>query len=168
MRGINLIIKTFIHKQMNAKTIQKYKDKNYSNLHKTAKLYFHKYIRLRDTDDNGNGFCISSSRYVKYGTKNCQAGHYYPVGTYKALEFDENNVHVQDLSDNYYRAANIHEYRPRLIKKIGETAFNDLVFKAERSKRITFNQDRFLMIEIIEKYKVKCKELASEKMFEVK
>ena len=153
---------------MDVKTVQKYKDKKYSALHKTAKKYFHKFIRLRDTDDNGNGFCISSGRYVRFGTKDCQAGHFYPAGTFKALEFDENNVHVQELSDNYFRHANLNEYRPKLIKKIGQHEFNKLVMKAEISKRNMFKEDRFLMIEIIEKYKAKCKELASEKMFDVK
>lgn len=152
---------------MDVKTIQKYKDKKYSVLHERAKYYFHKFIRLRDTDDNGYGKCISSGRLVLFGTKYCQAGHFYPGGTYKALEFDENNVHVQDLSDNYYRSANLNEYRPRLINKIGQDAFDKLVIKAEMSKGTIFKEDRFLMIEIIEKYKVKVKELAKEKMFKV-
>lgn len=152
---------------MDVKIIRKYKNKKYSALHERAKYYFHKFIRLRDTDDNGYGKCTSSGRLVRFGTKNCQSGHFYTAGSYKALEFDENNVHVQDLSDNYYRSANLNEYRPRLIKKIGQDAFDKLVIKAEMSKRTIFKEDRFLMIEIIEKYKVKVKELSSSKMFKV-
>ena len=38
---------------MEAKVIQKYKKKSYSQLHKIAKTWFHKFIRLRDTDDLG-------------------------------------------------------------------------------------------------------------------
>lgn len=153
---------------MDVSTVKKYKNKTYKALHKTAKDYFHKFIRLRDTDENGVGFCISSGRLVRYGTKECQAGHFYPAGTFKALEFDEDNVHVQSLADNYFRSANLNEYRPRLIKKIGIGNFDDLVRLAETTKNNHFEQNRFFMIDIIERYKAKCKELAGWKNFEVK
>jgi len=147
--------------------LKKYRDKKYAALHKTAKEWFHKFIRLRDTDENGIGYCISSGRIVKYGTNNCQAGHFYPAGSFKSIEFNENNVHVQSLSDNYYRSANLNEYRPNLIKKIGQPEFDNLVYLAQLSKATRFKEDRFLMIEVIETYKVKVKELAKCKNFKI-
>ena len=53
---------------MEANTINKYKNKSYRKLHERAKFYFHKFIRLRDTDDQGYGVCISSGQRVRYGT----------------------------------------------------------------------------------------------------
>ena len=153
---------------MHAKTIQKYSDKSYKKLHERAKHYFHKWIRLRDTDENGIGYCSSSGSRLMYGNKNTQAGHFYPAGKYKALEFDEDNVHLQSLSDNYFGHGNLAPYSLKLKAKIGVDRFETLQRKALQSKRTIFKEDRFLMIDIIEKYKAKCKELAKEKMFEVK
>lgn len=152
---------------MDVKIIQKYKDKSYDQLHATAKIWFNKFIRLRDTDDNGIGFCISSGRPVRYGTKYCHAGHYFSGSKYRILEFNEDNVHVQSLSDNYFGHSEGASYTINLSKKIGFDRMDELQRLSLVSKRTTYVQDRFLMIEIIEKYKVKVKDLAKEKMFKV-
>ena len=150
---------------MKSEQIRKYDKYSVAQLRKKAKVYFNKFIRLRDTDENGFGRCISSGRPLKYGTKNAQAGHYYSGGKYPALEFDEDNVHLQGLSDNYFNGANLLNYRKNLIKKIGVERLETLELKAEASKRTPFKYDRFRLIEIIEDYKVKCKELLKTKNF---
>jgi len=151
---------------MNAKIIQKYSGKSYSALHRTAKTWFHKFIKLRDTDDNGYGNCIATGQHLSYGTVSAQAGHYFAAGKYKALEFNEDNVHLQSKQDNYY-GHDFAAYSLSLISKIGTDRFEKLNQLAQISKRETFKEDRFLMIEIIEKYKARVKELAKEKMFKV-
>ena len=70
---------------MEAKVIKRYHKKTYSQLHRIAKDWFHKFIRLRDTDDYGYGNCISSGQPLKYGRENTQAGHWFPAGHYKWL-----------------------------------------------------------------------------------
>ena len=153
---------------MDAKTIQKYQNKTTANLKKTAIRWFHKFIRLRDCDKNGRATCISSGQLLKYGTENYQAGHFYPAGKYEILRFNENNVHGQGKSDNYFAGANLHEYRKNLIIKIGKGAVEELDKLADQSKKSNYKRDRFTLIEIIEIYKIKCKELAKEKNFEAK
>lgn len=86
---------------------------------------FNTFIRLRDKDEP----CIScgtTSKTIKY-----DAGHYFTVGGYPNLRFDEDNVHKQCSNNcNMKLSGNIIEYRPRLIKKIGEERFEALEFRA--------------------------------------
>jgi len=152
---------------MDSKKIQKYSDKNIDQLKGTAQKWFNKFIRLRDTDENGNGFCISSGKPLKYGHPNCHAGHYYP-STVSELKFNEDNVNLQSKGDNYYKHSNAIEYGKKLVEKIGQERMDRLRFIADHYKRISFKWDRVSLIEIIETYKEKCKELAKEKNFKVK
>jgi len=152
---------------MKADTIQKYQKKSFAVLRERAKYYFNRYIRLRDTDSLGYGKCISSGQPLKFGSERAQAGHFYAAGLYKTLEFNEDNVHLQGKQDNYFKSGNQLEYRKNLIRKIGEERVAKLDLLADQSKSILQKNDRFKMIEIIEKYKAKCKELERTKMFEV-
>lgn len=152
---------------MEATTIKRYKGKTYSQLHERAKHYFNKFIRLRDTDDYGYGNDIATGKRLKFGTKEAQAGHYYSGGKHKALEFNEDNVNLQSRQDNYF-GHDFASYTANLIEKIGKERIEKLHQLAKISKRTPFRQDRFLMIDLIEKYKAKCKQLAKQKMFEVK
>ena len=141
---------------MNAEIIQKYKDKTIKELLKTAERHFNEYIRFRDSE-NGWGFCISSGRPIKVPAVNSQAGHFYSAGKFPALRFNENNVHLQGKSDNYFNSGNLAEYRKNLVKKIGKKAVDDLDFIASATKRNTHKWDRFYLIEVIETYKQKKK-----------
>ena len=149
---------------MDVTRVKKYANKKYSYLHKRAKFYFHKYIRLRDTDENGYGNCIATGKPLIFGTKEAQAGHYFAAGKYKSLEFNEDNVHLQSLQDNYY-GHDFASYQVNLIKKIGRERFDNLCLLANISKRQVFKEDRFLIIEIIETYKAKVEELLKTKNF---
>lgn len=149
---------------MNSKTIQKYQKKTLPNLSVTAQKVFNECVRLRDTDDNGNGNCISNPEVtLKFGTANCQAGHFISAGSCPRLRFDERNVHLQSKSDNYFKSGNLLEYRRYLIKKIGEDQVKELEQISLNKK--PFKWDRFELIEIIETYKAKSKELRKQKMF---
>ena len=84
---------------------------------------------------------------------NAQAGHFYSAGKYPKLRFNEDNVHLQGKSDNYFNGANLLEYRKNLIYKIGIERVEELERLADQSKIQSFKWDRFTLIEIIEKYK---------------
>ncbi|MEM1337298.1 MAG: recombination protein NinG [Bacteroidota bacterium] len=149
---------------MESKTIQKYKNKSVSDLLGLATKYFNLYIRLRDTDEYRKGNCISSGRPLKIPSTNSHAGHLYSAGDYPLLRFNEDNVHLQSLSDNYFKSGNQLAYVKNLIKKIGSERVIQLQKLADQSKRINYKWDRFELIDIIEKYKVKSRELKKEKI----
>lgn len=151
---------------MHANTIQKYKGKTLPQLEKLAVKKFNLFIRLRDTDDNGYGYCISSGKPLKVPSKNAHAGHFFPAGSFKRLRFDEDNVHLQSLQDNYFKHSAGASYVINLQKKIGQerlTRLNQLSVNKTPYKR-----DRFDYIDIIETYDKKARELAKSKMFKVK
>ena len=136
---------------MDTKLIKKYRNKSIRSLIKIATRHFNAFIRNRDTDDNGYGRCISSGRWLKL-SYNAHAGHYYPAGNYPQLRFNEDNVHLQSLADNYFKHGNLPEYRHNLIKKIGLKRMEKLDFLA---KQRNFKWDKLSLIQIIEKYKSK-------------
>lgn len=148
---------------MEAKTLKRYHGKSVASLKITAQKWFNLFIRLRDTDENGFGRCISSGQPLQVPSDKAQAGHFYPAGHYSILRFNEDNVHLQGKSDNYFKSGNLNEYRKNLITKIGQDRVQVLDDVADFSKRQVFKWDRFELIEIIEKYKAKAKELQKTK-----
>ena len=142
---------------MGPEIYNKYKGKSVASLLKTATTHFNKFIRERDTDDNGFGRCISSGQPLRIPSKNSHAGHFYSGGKYPELRFNEDNVHLQGKSDNFFNGANLLEYRKNLIKKIGIERVEKLDLISDMSKRNSYKWDRFYLIEIIEKYKSKNK-----------
>ena len=94
---------------------------------KTLQVVFNAYIRERDSNEP----CIScgTTKPVKY-----DAGHYYSVGAYPNVRFDEDNVHKQCSNNcNVHLSGNIHEYRIGLIKRIGQVRFDQLSERARQS-----------------------------------
>ena len=149
---------------MTTETIKKYKSKSLNNLKVIAQKHFNLFIRLRDTDENGTGVCISSGKYLKVPSENTHAGHFYSAGGYPNLRFNEDNCHLQGKSDNYFKSGNLLEYRKNLIKKIGIQKVEVLDMKAADYKRNGYKWDRFFLIETIEKYKIKSQELQKTKI----
>ena len=144
---------------MDSKIIQKYKNKTIPQLKEIATTHFNKFIRYRDTDSNGFGRCISSGQPLRIPSKKAHAGHFYSGGKFPELKFNEDNVNLQGLSDNYFNGGNLLQYRKNLIKKIGIERVEELDRIADMSKRNSYKWDRFYLIEIIEKYKGKWKEV---------
>lgn len=116
------------------------KDIKTIDLKKKAQILFNKFIRTRDSGLT----CISCGASVQ------QAGHFYSAGKFNALRFNEDNVHGQCIKCNYYEHGNLIKYRAGLIKKIGIERVERLDFLA--SNRSASKNDRFLYLEVIEKY----------------
>ena len=127
-----------------------------------AKRHFNLFIRLRDTDENGVGYCISSGKILIVPSTNAHAGHFYP-STVSNLRFNEDNVHLQSKGDNYFKHSNALEYRKNLIKKIGQERVDRLDFLADYYKKHGHKWDRFTLIDVIETYKEKVKLLKKQK-----
>ena len=126
---------------MTAATIQKYKGKTTAELKKKAQIVFNAWIRKRDAEKR----CVSCPGKVE------QAGHFYSAGHYNHLRFDERNVQGQCIRCNYHLHGNLISYRVELEKRIGKEALEELDNLA--NSRTLFKDDRFYLIEIIEKYK---------------
>ena len=121
-----------------------YRNKTVSQLLKIAVRHFNLYIRKRD-----HGLpCISCGKKTSL-----QAGHFYSAGKHPSLRFNEDNVHGQCLSCNYYKSGDLLNYRINLIAKIGIDRVYDLEQKVVLSKKLRFKWSRFDLVDIIEKYK---------------
>ena len=132
-----------------------YKGKTLPQLKKILWRWFSLFIRLRDSKE-GVGKCISCGKFIEFGA-NWHAGHYIPK-TKGSLYFDEQNVNGQCKACNKFRSGNLISYREGLINKIGEPRVK--LLEQRRHNMTPFY--RFDLIEKIEKYKRKAKELENE------
>ncbi|HHK4128793.1 TPA: recombination protein NinG [Enterobacter roggenkampii] len=98
-----------------------------SYFHKLTQQAFNEYIRTRDA---GNP-CISCGRLT--GAK-MNAGHFRTVGASPETRYDETNCHSQCEYCNSYLSGNIGAYRPKLIEKIGQEAYDRLMGPHDRKK----------------------------------
>lgn len=117
---------------------------------KDLQTVFNQFIRERDKNEG----CIScgTKANVKY-----DAGHFFSVGGFPNVRFDEDNVHKQCSNNcNVHLSANVHNYRPRLIEKIGIERFEALEFRA-RSQPLKLSIPEIK--DLIREYRQKIKEL---------
>lgn len=122
-----------------------------SHYHKKAQAAFNAFIRERDAGQP----CISCGRNT--GAK-MNAGHYRTVGASKETRYDEDNCHLQCEHCNSYLSGNIGEYRPRLIDKIGQKAFDSLIGQHPAKK-----WTREELIELAAHYRKKTRELVNSR-----
>jgi hypothetical protein len=122
--------------------------KTHSDYIKELQTVFNKYIRERDKDKP----CISCGNELK---GKYDAGHYYSVGNYPALRFNEMNVSGQCVHCNQWRGGSLHEYREGLIKRIGIEAVEMLDSKRNDSNKLTIPE----LINLKEIYKEKIRKL---------
>lgn len=99
--------------------------KKLQTLLKEFEKVFNQYIRQRDKGKP----CISCGQYNEL-----QAGHYFAVSGYKALRFDEDNVHGEGACCNMFNESHLILYGINLKNKIGERDYNDLLRRAENYK----------------------------------
>ena len=121
--------------------------KDYLKLLQTA---FNAYIRKRDKDLP----CISCGRFID--KTNTHASHYFSVGSYPNLRFNEDNVHASCNHCNLYLHGNISEYSIKLPQRIGIKRFESL--KESRNKstsKLSIPQIK----ELIKKYKLEIKKM---------
>ena len=135
-------------KELDAKTIQKYKGRSVAWLLKKAQEYFNKFIRLRDEGKQ----CISCDSY-----NIAHASHFYSAGHYPTMRFNEMNCHASCLRCNNFLHGNLNEYRKRITSRIGEDGLKELDMLAGSDKRNNHKWNRLELIYILETYKSKVK-----------
>jgi len=89
------------------------------DLKKELTRLFNKKVRLRDTQPDGWGKCISCGKPIQYGSDNIHAGHYVPAGNSTMLKWEDDNVNVQCSTCNTWKRGNPHEYRKGMEEKYG-------------------------------------------------
>ena len=109
---------------------------------------FNTFIRLRDQGKD----CISCGRPLrgKY-----DAGHFYSVGAYPALRFEELNNHGQCVHCNRDKHGNITEYAIRLPERIGAENFALLLDRRKLELKLSLPE----ILDLKSFYKNKIKEL---------
>jgi hypothetical protein len=117
------------------------KKKSHSALLKKAQLTFNKWIRTRDQGKP----CISCGSF-----NTAHASHFYAAGSYTGLRFNELNCHSSCVSCNTYKHGNVHEYRRRIVERIGKENLEklDQASVLNRFKKYS----RFELEEIIKMY----------------
>lgn len=132
--------------ELESATIQKYQKSTTAVLKNRAVMVFNTWIRNRD-----DGKCCISCG----SCHELQAGHFYSAGKHNHMRFLEDNVNVQCMKCNYFLSGNLLKYREKLIAKIGLDRVEKLDLLA--SQRMIQKIDRFHLIEVIEKYKLRKK-----------
>lgn len=113
---------------------------------------FNTYIRTRDKDKN----CISCNKKL---TGKFDAGHFFSVGAYPNLRFNENNVFGQCVQCNRDKHGNVKEYDLRLQNVLSIEDYNQLLNDRNKPALLSIEDVK----ELIAIYKVKTKELLNGK-----
>lgn len=122
--------------------------KTASEWKKDLQKIFNSFIRLRDAGKN----CISCNKKL---IGKFDAGHFYNVGNYPGLRFNELNVWGQCVECNQFQGGRVHEYRLNLIERIGIEEVQQLEQNRHQLTKLTIPEIK----EQIEFYKFKIKEL---------
>jgi len=104
----------------------KKKQKTLGQVKKDVQKIFNQYIRLRDKGQP----CISCGEI-----KPLQAGHYHAVSTHDGLRFDPENVHGECAGCNCFNQSHLIGYGARLVAKIGDERYKQLLKRASDYKR---------------------------------
>jgi hypothetical protein len=113
-------------------------------------LVFNAYIRARDKGKP----CISCGK-----VKELQAGHYFPIQGFDGLRYDEDNVSGECEYDNCFNEAHLIGYGINLKNRLGEEKYNALLIRADDYKKNGYKWSRSELLDLIEVYKQKIKEL---------
>jgi hypothetical protein len=145
--------------ELSSKIIKKYSKYSIPNLITKAQENFNAWIRERDRlKDYGDGqyfTCPTCQTTKRIEGDNYQACHCFPAGFYSWIRFNEDNVFGGCKSCNYFKHGANYEYNDWVRKKIGEERYQKLLDLNSYFKRTGFKWDRYALIEIIEKYKLK-------------
>lgn len=125
--------------------------KTLPKLKKELQIVFNQFIRLRDKDKP----CISCSQ----PKDDKQAGHYYAVGGYDGIRFDEFNVHGECSRCNCFDESHLIGYGENLLERIGKLEFELLKQRARDYKMNGYKFSRTELEGKIMKYKYLVREL---------
>jgi hypothetical protein len=111
---------------------------------------FSKFIRLRASDSNGFGACISCGRVGEVKYMDC--GHYIKR-QFKAHRFSEMNCQLQCKSCNNFLQGNDVKFRASLVENYGEDAIIFLELTKNKHTKISKFEEEIIAKEYTRKYK---------------
>ena len=117
---------------------------------------FSKYIRLRDSDDNGIFHCISCGKPVFW--KDGDNGHFVNR-SHMSLRYSEKNCNAQCRHCNRFDEGNNIGYQRGLIEKYGDEIIKELEIAKHSSNHISDAEARIM----INHYKQEVAKLLKEK-----
>jgi len=135
----------------------KRKRKTMGKLLNDLQAVFNLYIRLRDAGKP----CVSCGKPL-FETDTTNASHLFPVKGYPTLRFNESNVHRSCVWCNMGLEGNSVEYLQRLPKRIGQDKVDELLWLADRDRKVNHKWQRHEILEKIEHYKALCKSLSGQ------
>jgi hypothetical protein len=118
---------------------------------------FSKFIRLRDSDDNGYGTCITCAKPLFW--KQLQAGHFIPQHGNPNTIFNEQNVHSQCSQCNIYLHGNQYIYSLRVDELYGEGTASEILILSKIDKRFTAEEYE----QMYQEYSKRVEDLLDEK-----
>ena len=144
-------------KEKRAKIREK-KASSVSKLRDTLDQVFSKYIRLRDTDKYGNGYCIDCGERIEW--KNVQCGHFISRKM-MATRWDEQNCQAQKDGCNMFQQGRQFEFGLGLDNLYGPGTAEQILNRSREIKKWT----SFGLKEMIQHYNEKVAELLKTKQF---
>jgi hypothetical protein len=124
------------------------KKKTRAQLKKMAWTEFSRFIRLRDTDEKGFGFCVTCKEPQKLHWKKLQAGH-FAQSRCNSILFDEQGTNAQCARCNIWLHGALDNYADFMVKKYGVGIIEEMKIR-KWSKKDYSPSD---LEEIYEKYK---------------
>jgi len=121
--------------------------------------YFSKFIRLRDTNADGVGFCIDCG--VRMDWSEIECGHFASRG-FMNTRWDEMNSHAQHYHCNRGLSGRQFEYGKALDIRYGEGTAEALLQKSKQIKKWT----QIELKEMLTEYQQKVKALLQKKNFQ--
>lgn len=121
-------------KAARGKTAHKQKKKSIKTLKNKLWMVFSKYIRLRDSDEDGYCKCFTSGERMWW--RDAQAGH-FQSRRFNSTFIHEKNSHAQSPYDNIFLAGNQYIYGKRLDEVYGEGTADELIALSRQTFKMT-------------------------------
>lgn len=119
-----------------------------SKLVKKLDVVFSQYVRLSASDSRGFCTCVTCGKVGHWKQGGMQAGHFMSRKHY-STRWDENNVKVQCVACNVYRAGEQYKFS----KYLGDNLADSLYYKSQKITKFTTVE----LEEMIEHYSAQVK-----------
>jgi len=113
------------------------KKQTVSSLKKKADTLHSRYVRMRDSDTNGYGECITCG--VKKHWKEAQCGHFVTRANNK-LRYDEMNTNLQCVGCNMFKSGEQYLYSKALDEKYGTGTAEELHQQRFDTHKLTISE----------------------------